>query len=264
MPMKIRPELLALLSALFLAAPAASAEDVKAPAVAPGLPTAKTTDATFSVEDDAVIVTFTSTKSTVRLHPVAAAVFALSDGKRSVEAIRKEAEELTGYPLDEDTVFGVLDALADAKLLAARVSPPGSESDLDLVLLSDGTAGNELVTASPGKGALEWGKARAQEEAAKVKLRAKRRAESEAKANKLELKKAEMERKKAHKELLLDRKKHESAVKAGKAKGVDEKLVAKKKSLEQSIKAEGKLRKDEGAVEANAKAKATTTTIKTK
>lgn len=39
----------------------------------------------------------------MRLHPIAAAVYALADGKTSLDVIRKGAEEASGYAIDEAT-----------------------------------------------------------------------------------------------------------------------------------------------------------------
>lgn len=233
----IRPELLALLTALFAAAPLASAETVApaksaAPAApAASLPTAKTAGVTFAVEGEAVRITDQANKATVRLHPIAAAIYALADGKTTLEAIRKGAEEASGYAIDEATFFAALDALADAKLLVARVTPPGGAStELDLVVLPDGGAGADLVVAvadaQPGRD--DFAKAKVSESAAKKLVRGRVREESEAKA-KLPARKLSEE---AHKSAQADYVKAKTQLAtdkaAGKLKGeADEKRVVK-------------------------------------
>jgi hypothetical protein len=143
----LRPELIALLSALLLAAPVAHAADPPAAASAAATPGARTADLSFSIDGGSIVIKDAAAGSSYRLHPVAAAVFVLSDGKTTIADIRKGAANLTGYDVDETTAFAALDALADARLLLARVTPPGG-SDLDLVVLTDGALGTELV-ASP-------------------------------------------------------------------------------------------------------------------
>lgn len=242
--MNLRPELLALVSALFLAAPAASADEA-ASAVAPAspLPTAKTADSTFAVDGEALVIT--TGKRTVRLHPIAAAIFALSDGKRSIDAIRKGAEEASGYPIDEATVFAALDALADAKLLVARVTPPGAESDLDLVVVADGTDVKDLVapTTATKEAGTTWLKQRDNEAKTKKDSFARHKTESDAKAADPALKTSEQARKKSLAELSSARVKQESAVKAKKASSEDaEKVTAKRKLSEASAKSERTVR----------------------
>jgi hypothetical protein len=68
----------------------------------------------------------------------------LADGQRSLAAIRTETEAGTGFAVDEGALFAVLDALADAKLLASRVTPPGS-TDLASFVFADGTLGSAFV-----------------------------------------------------------------------------------------------------------------------
>ncbi len=241
--MSFRPELLALVTAMFLAAPAASAEGpVKAVAPAAALPTAKTADSTFAVDGDALVVT--TGKTSVRLHPIAAAIFALSDGKRSIDAIRKDAEAASGYPIDEATVFAVLDALADAKLLSARVTPPGGESDLDLVVVADGTDAKDLVAPTTAKTAPgEWLKQKNAEENAKAKTVERHKIESVEKAADQTLKSAVAERKKALASLSDVRLKQESAMKAKKGNSESaEKVTAQRKVVESSAKSERSVR----------------------
>lgn len=233
-----------MLSALFLAAPVASAEE-PAKTIVPTstLPTAKTEGSTFAVEDDAVVVT--TGKSTVRLHPIAAAIFALSDGKRSIDAIRKGAEEATGYPVDEPTVFAALDALADAKLISARVTPPGGETELDLVVVADGTDAKELVAKATSKSpGADWTKVKASEEKAKRAVSEKHKSEAAEKRTDTKLKAAEEDRKKAFSAYGAGRVKQEQALKAKTAKAGDEKMLgAQRTAAESAAKSERVLRK---------------------
>jgi hypothetical protein len=143
----IHPRVIALVTALFAAAPAAAYAEAPAAAKAEALPTARTEGLSFSVDGDALVLKEQSSGKISRLHVIAAAVYSLSDGKTSPAAMRDKLVELTGYVGSDELVFAALDALADAKLLQARVTPPGT-SPLELVVAPDGTLGSELVTAA--------------------------------------------------------------------------------------------------------------------
>jgi hypothetical protein len=93
---------------------------------------------------DALVLTDTVAKKTYRLHPIAAAVYASSDGKTSVEAIAKSVSEGLGSTITADDVWDLCDLLADANLLVARVTPAGLHPGSFLVL-PDGTDANGAV-----------------------------------------------------------------------------------------------------------------------
>jgi hypothetical protein len=93
---------------------------------------------------DALVLTDTVAKKTYRLHPIAAAVYASSDGKTSVEAIAKSVSEGLGSTIAADDVWDLCDLLADANLLVARVTPPGLHPGSFLVL-PDGTDASGAV-----------------------------------------------------------------------------------------------------------------------
>ena len=143
----IHPRVIALLTALFAAVPATAYAEAPAATKAEALPTARTEGLSFSVDDDALVLKDESSGKTSRVHVIAAAVFALSDGKTTPAAMRDKLAELTGFTGSDELVFAALDALADANLLQARVTPPGT-SELELVVAPDGTLGSALVTAS--------------------------------------------------------------------------------------------------------------------
>lgn len=164
----LRPQLLALLSALFLATPVAHAQQAPA-AQAEGAPAARTDGITFTVEGDQLILKDEASGKLYRLHAIAAAVFALSDGKATPAEIRGKLGELTGYAGTDELVFAALDALADAKLLKARVTPPGT-TPLDLVVTPDGLFGTGLVTTATAEGKDLDTKALSKEEARKKSL----------------------------------------------------------------------------------------------
>jgi hypothetical protein len=174
----LRPEVLALLAAT-LASPAFAGDPAAATKGAPqtepakpGAPLRKLGEnSSLSVQGGDLMFQDNSTLTMYRLHPVAAAVFLLADGQKSLAALRTEAEASSGLPVDEATLFAVLDALADANLLASRVTPPGS-SDLASFVLVDGTIGNALVETGKGSTAqaarkLKLPDAKVQESAAK-------------------------------------------------------------------------------------------------
>jgi hypothetical protein len=149
----LRPEVLALLAAT-MASPAWAGDPASAAKGAaqtepakPGAPQRFLGDkSSIAIQGGDLVIHDSSTLTMLRLHPIAAAVFLLADGQKPLAAIRSEAETSTGLPVDEATLFAVLDALADAKLLSARVTPPGS-GDLSSFVLSDGTLGSALVEA---------------------------------------------------------------------------------------------------------------------
>jgi hypothetical protein len=256
----LRPELLALLAALFLATPVASAQtDAKVAAIA-ALPTAKIAGATYVVDEGAIVITRTAAKKSVRLHPIAAAVFALADGKTSVSGIREAAQKASGYELDDAAVFGVLDALADADLLVARVSPPGGSSELDLLVMDDGTLGTALVTTvTPGKdaGEADFAKVKVSEQKLKAVQRDRIRKESALKAERPALKLAREELAKKKSELTAARTKESDAkskkVSEAAVKTAEKDVAAKKVAAESTAKKSSKLRLDEKFSEQSAK-----------
>lgn len=183
-----------------LAGPAsAEPAPAKPGAAAPAKATAarKTQGITYAVDGDALFLTDARAQKTYRLHPLAAAVYALADGQKPLAAIRAEAEQSSGLPVDDDTLYAVLDALADADLLVARVTPPGS-SDLGSFVAIDGTPGPALVALAPAKaGTLGLAEARVSEEKEKVVRRPGRKLEAEKKRADASLMKSQEERVKA-------------------------------------------------------------------
>jgi hypothetical protein len=171
----LRPEVLALLAAT-MASPAWAGDPASAAKGAaqtepakPGAPQRFLGDkSSIAIQGGDLVIHDSSTLTMLRLHPIAAAVFLLADGQKPLAAIRSEAETSTGLPVDEATLFAVLDALADAKLLSARVTPPGS-GDLSSFVLSDGTLGSALVEAGAAQpeAKLKLPEAKAKESAAK-------------------------------------------------------------------------------------------------
>ena len=85
---RLRPELLALLSALLLASPVALA-DTPAPGATAGasLPAARTSELSFSIDEGALLIKDSAASKTFRLHPIAAAVYVLSDGNYLIKAV---------------------------------------------------------------------------------------------------------------------------------------------------------------------------------
>lgn len=191
-----------------LAGPArAEPAPAKPGAAAPAKTTAerKTQGITYAVDGDALLLTDARAQKTYRLHPLAAAVYALADGQKPLAAIRAEAEQSSGLPLDDDALYAVLDALADADLLVARVTPPGS-SDIGSYVAIDGTPGPALVALAPAKaGALALAEARASEEKEKVTRRPGRKLEADKKRADASLMKAQEERVKAREVSLRER-----------------------------------------------------------
>ena len=153
----LRPQVLALLAATlaspaFAGDPAAVAKGAtQADPAKGGAPLRKLgTNSSITIQGGDLVIHDSSSSTFLRLHPIAAAVFLLADGQKSLATLRTEAEASSGLPVDEATLFAVLDALADANLLDSRVTPPGS-SDLASFVLIDGTIGTALV--EPGTGA---------------------------------------------------------------------------------------------------------------
>jgi hypothetical protein len=192
----MRPQLLALVSALFLASPAAVAQQPPTDAKATALPSARTEGLSFSVDGDQLLLKDESSGKISRLHPIAAAVFALSDGKTSPAGIQGKLADLTGYTGTDELVFAALDALADAGLLKARVTPPGT-APLDLVVTPDGLLGSSLVTAATAESKKIDPKGISAEEAKKKNLAS----ESAAKAGKQTARKQEEAAKAQNKEI---------------------------------------------------------------
>ncbi len=198
----LRPELLALVTLAFASPAFADAPATKSPAgtePARGtVPQARTTGVTFGIDGGSLVLSDAASSKTFRLHPIAAAVYVLADGQRSLEAIRAAAEASSGFPLDEAGLFAVLDALADANLLVGRVTPPGS-ADFGSFVASDGTLGTALLEPTTTKGSPEpsLAAARKSEEVRKAQLRPERVRESDAKRNDPQLKRAAEETYKA-------------------------------------------------------------------
>lgn len=169
----LRPELLALVTMTFASPAFAEPTPAKSPSSTEPAKTAgaqaRTSGLTFGIEGGDLVLSDSSTLKIFRLHPLAAAVYALADGQRSFEAIRTDAEAASGYPLDQATLFAVLDALADANLLMARVTPPGT-TELDAFVVVDGTLGTALVEprTTKGTGVADLATAKRQEQAAKA------------------------------------------------------------------------------------------------
>lgn len=237
----IHPRLIALLAALFAAAPAAAQAQQPPAAKAESLPAARVEGLSFSVDGDALVLKDESSGKISRLHVVAAAVFALSDGKTSPSAIRDKLAGLTGYTGTDELVFAALDALADAKLLQARVSPPGT-SPLELVVAPDGTLGSALVAAASAEATKAEAKGASKEEARKKNItkesavkdsnRAFYKDEQQAKAADSEI----VEKAKVRKEALVKRgeadSKHQIALREDpKLKGENERKEMSQKTL---------------------------------
>ncbi|MFO0931672.1 MAG: hypothetical protein U1E39_03075 [Planctomycetota bacterium] len=85
------------------------------------------TDGVSTRPDGAFLVVRTPQGVEHRLTPVAAAVWAVADGTRSVDELARAAGERVGGRVDRETVFTALDGLADAGLLTARIAPPAGE-----------------------------------------------------------------------------------------------------------------------------------------
>jgi hypothetical protein len=195
----LRPELVAMVLVALAGPASAEPAPAKPGAAAPAKATAarKTQGITYAVDGDALFLTDARAQKTYRLHPLAAAVYALADGQKPLAAIRAEAEQSSGLPVDDDTLYAVLDALADADLLVARVTPPGS-SDLGSFVAIDGTPGPALVALAPAKaGTLGLAEARVSEEKEKVVRRPGRKLEAEKKRADASLMKSQEERVKA-------------------------------------------------------------------
>lgn len=190
----LRPEVLALVVTVFtstaLAEPAPTAKEASAAAVTK-FPTARTSGIAYGVDDGDLVLSDSATGKSLRLHPLAAAVYALADGSKSFEEIRAGAQAATGFGVDLPTVYAVLDALADANLLVARATPPGS-ADLGTFVASDGTLGYGLVaaTAQRGASAPDLGRAKTQEQSRKSLDREGRLKESDAKSKDLPIREA--------------------------------------------------------------------------
>jgi|GEM_PF-5505509 len=118
---------------------------VAAPPVA-GAPQARVEGVVVDADatSDALVLTDTVAKKTYRLHPIAAAVYASSDGKTSVEAIAKSVSEGLGSTITTDDVWDLCDLLADANLLVARITPAGLHPG-NFLVLPDGTDASGAV-----------------------------------------------------------------------------------------------------------------------
>jgi len=197
----LRPELVALL-VVSLASPALAEGNPPSPAAnaPPRAPTAerRTQGIGYAVDGDRFVLTDSRAQKTFRLHPIAAAVYALADGQKPLSAIRAEAEAASGMTTDEETLFAALDALADAGLLVARVTPPGSV-ELGSFVAVDGTTGAGLVAATTEKGRAVAGLAEARESEQKEKsaLRVDRARESKMKSEDVAVQRSHEARKKA-------------------------------------------------------------------
>lgn len=247
----LAPRLVALVTMTFassaLAAEPAAATKSPAPVdpARPGVAQQRTNGITFALEDETLLLTDTAASKTFRLHPIAAAVYLLADGTRSLSSLRAEAEAASGLPVDDETLFAALDALADAKLLVARVSPPGS-TELAAFVTVDGVSGTDLVTAttSGGTASPTVADARQREERAKSGHIRVRREEAEQKKARPELRLAAEERAKAVGQLRVEASKEEVAKKAKTATASDEAALRTARArAEQSAKSELKRRK---------------------
>jgi hypothetical protein len=250
----LRPQLLALLSALMLASPAAHAADAPPGANAAAKPSARGGGLAFWIEGGSVLIQDSATAQIFRLHPVAAAVFVLANGNTAVSDIRKGAVDLTGQDVDDATVFGALDALADAKLLVARVTPPGG-SDLDLVVLTDGALGTELVVPQPSSKAgakVDAGKRKfAEHQAKKAHVQALQK-ESAAKRARPDIQKATAETAMAVKKLRELRQSEEGAkqTKKPQAEQASKNVAAARKLAKESAAKQSSVRHQESAQKA--------------
>lgn len=205
----------------------------------------RTSGITFALDDETLLLTDTAASKTFRLHPVAAAVYLLADGTRSLSALRAEAEAASGIPVDDETLFAALDALADAKLIVARVSPPGS-TELAAFVTVDGVSGTDLVTAttSTGTAAATIADVRRSEERKKAQHLAGRRTEADQKKLRPELRLAAEERAKAVGQLRSQAGKEEAAKKAKTVTAADDAALRTARArAEQSAKSELKRRK---------------------
>lgn len=190
----LRPAVIALVTLAFASPAFADTPAGQGTAAEPAksaVPQARTSGVTFGIEGGSLVLADSSTTKIFRLHPLAAAVYGLADGQRSLEAIRAGAEASSGLPLDEAGLFAVLDALADANLLVARVTPPGS-ADPGSYVAADGTLGSALLEPSTTKGAPEptLASARMKEESRKVIERPERARESSAKRDDTQVQRA--------------------------------------------------------------------------
>ena len=73
---------------------------------------------------------FTAREAGIALERLAAAVLRAADGTRTVAEIALHVSERLGRPIEEESIWSILDALADAKLLVGRVTPPAGATDL--------------------------------------------------------------------------------------------------------------------------------------
>lgn len=88
------------------------------------LPIARTDHVQVCHEEDRVIVSVPELDESFCLAPITARVWHLSDGRTTVpEIVRRTSEEL-GIEPEPETIWAVLDCLADAGLLAVRMTPP--------------------------------------------------------------------------------------------------------------------------------------------
>ncbi len=233
-------------SSALAADPAAA---TKAPSAAeparPSTAQQRTSGITFALDDETLLLTDTAASKTFRLHPIAAAVYLLADGTRTLSSLRAEAEAASGIPVDDETLFAALDALADAKLLVARVSPPGS-TELAAFVTVDGVSGTDLVTAttSAGTPAPSLAEARPREmERKRLHLRS-RHEEADQKQQRPELRLAAEERAKAVGQLRSQAGKEEAAKKAKTVTAADDAALRTARArAEQSAKSELRRRK---------------------
>jgi len=248
-----RPQLIALLAALLLAGPIVVGQPTPAAAQAAAFPTARVEKLSMSVDGDELILKDEATSQRFRLHPVAAAVFALSNGKTSPAEIGKKIKELTGYSASEETVFAALDALADARLLTARVTPPGT-TPVDLVVLIDGTIGSDLVAATSKEMPVKKLKEALAQEQAQKKTRVGGRHEEEAQKGKMEpiLKSTEARliATKKHKEAEAKKEPMKGASAQQRKSEESAKITSRNEAKEQASK-ESTLRKSEAAAKTN-------------
>lgn len=247
----LAPRLVALVTLTFASSALAAdpAAAVKAPAPAdparPSTAQQRTNGITFALENETLLLTDTAASKTFRLHPIAAAVYLLADGTRSLSSLRAEAEAESGLPVDDEALFATLDALADAKLLVARVTPPGS-TELAAFVSVDGVSGTDLVTVTTSSGTASptVADARQREQRAKSQHIRVRHEEAERKKERPELRLAAEERAKAVGQVRMEASKEEAAKKAKSVNASDESaLRAARGRAEQSAKSELKRRK---------------------
>ena len=230
-----------------LAADPAAATKAPSPAepARPATAQQRTSGITFALEDDTLLLTDTAASKTFRLHPIAAAVYLLADGTRSLSSLRAEAEAASGLPVDDETLFAALDALSDAKLLVARVSPPGS-TELAAFVTVDGVSGTDLVTVttSTGTAAATVADIRQAEQRRKAQHLQGRREEADRKKLRPELRLAADERAKAVGQLRSQAGKEEAAKQAKTVTAADDAALRTARArAEQSAKSELKRRK---------------------